>query len=463
MIPILSRFSPTFPIIFHQLLRRILDELNKRMANAKKINMRVVQLPLDIILDILSRLPVKSLLRFKSVCKDWYNIISDPSFVETQVQRAKSNIGFIVETPIPISKYHMVIRGIDSNSYFVETQIWRSNSQFGYLNESPISNKIVWDPFFFDVKASPKNNKFYYIDMARSVGDLTRISAACDGLILLESLSKYGIVYICNPAMHRWICLGRYIDPPDGCHSLGLAFDPSIRKYKVVRMVSRQRDLDVCEIINVDKNFNSWREVMVPKPHRPRSSPPVYANSCLHWMIHHPNIPDLKGHLSSDPQSMGCILTMDVVKETFRTISHPECRSGFYSLLQMGGLLCFANTVSHTHLDLWVLKNVEKPIWNKNYSVDVENFIGRSVPIKSLLDDVFPLAILEDPWRIIFKRPKKWRRLFSYDLQRRVLSKLSLECKFIAPENKDDLGDVERWCPHVHVNSLANWENVCML
>lgn len=37
-------------------------------------------IPMEIVADILSRLPVKSLLRFKSVCKQWQSLISDPKF-----------------------------------------------------------------------------------------------------------------------------------------------------------------------------------------------------------------------------------------------------------------------------------------------------------------------------------------------------------------------------------------------
>lgn len=37
-------------------------------------------LPVDIVREILLRLPVRTLLQFKSVCKDWYSLIGSPSF-----------------------------------------------------------------------------------------------------------------------------------------------------------------------------------------------------------------------------------------------------------------------------------------------------------------------------------------------------------------------------------------------
>ncbi|KAI9095736.1 hypothetical protein K1719_026296 [Acacia pycnantha] len=39
-------------------------------------------LPLEIIIDILKRLRVKSLLRFRAVCKDWRNLLKSPFFIE---------------------------------------------------------------------------------------------------------------------------------------------------------------------------------------------------------------------------------------------------------------------------------------------------------------------------------------------------------------------------------------------
>ncbi|XP_059624633.1 F-box/kelch-repeat protein At3g23880-like [Cornus florida] len=42
-------------------------------------------LPHDIIVQILSRLPVKSLLQFRCVCKSWCSLISDSHFVKTHL------------------------------------------------------------------------------------------------------------------------------------------------------------------------------------------------------------------------------------------------------------------------------------------------------------------------------------------------------------------------------------------
>ncbi|XP_057417827.1 F-box/kelch-repeat protein At3g06240-like [Lotus japonicus] len=52
---------------------------NCRRRSIESLNLSSI-LPHDLIVQILLRLPVRSLLRFKSVCKSWLSLISDPQF-----------------------------------------------------------------------------------------------------------------------------------------------------------------------------------------------------------------------------------------------------------------------------------------------------------------------------------------------------------------------------------------------
>ncbi|CAI9784455.1 unnamed protein product [Fraxinus pennsylvanica] len=51
-------------------------------------------LPEEITIEILSRLPVKSLLRFKCVCKTWFSIIQDPKFIDMHMYRAPCTVEY---------------------------------------------------------------------------------------------------------------------------------------------------------------------------------------------------------------------------------------------------------------------------------------------------------------------------------------------------------------------------------
>ncbi|KAL4379551.1 hypothetical protein GQ457_02G032280 [Hibiscus cannabinus] len=48
-------------------------------------------MPVEVIVRILKRLPAKSVVRFRSVCKSWDTLISDPSFISTHLQASLSN------------------------------------------------------------------------------------------------------------------------------------------------------------------------------------------------------------------------------------------------------------------------------------------------------------------------------------------------------------------------------------
>ncbi|XP_058215925.1 putative F-box/kelch-repeat protein At3g17570 [Rhododendron vialii] len=57
--------------------------------------------PIEIEIEILSRLPVKSLLRFKSVCKAWYALIKSPDFISQHLTQSTLNPSLLVSTVGP--------------------------------------------------------------------------------------------------------------------------------------------------------------------------------------------------------------------------------------------------------------------------------------------------------------------------------------------------------------------------
>lgn len=48
-------------------------------------------IPNEIVIDILSRLPVKSLLGFRSASKNWCTLFTDPKLMELHIYRAVAN------------------------------------------------------------------------------------------------------------------------------------------------------------------------------------------------------------------------------------------------------------------------------------------------------------------------------------------------------------------------------------
>ncbi|KAI8556176.1 hypothetical protein RHMOL_Rhmol05G0231500 [Rhododendron molle] len=61
-------------------------------------------LPRDIMVEILSRLPVKSLLQLRCVCKPWRSLISSPEFAKTHLNLASTNTDFTDHRLLLISR-----------------------------------------------------------------------------------------------------------------------------------------------------------------------------------------------------------------------------------------------------------------------------------------------------------------------------------------------------------------------
>jgi hypothetical protein len=48
-------------------------------------------LPDEVVVDILHRLPVKSLIRFRCVCKSWNSLIQTPAFIDSHLNQSIEN------------------------------------------------------------------------------------------------------------------------------------------------------------------------------------------------------------------------------------------------------------------------------------------------------------------------------------------------------------------------------------
>ncbi|KAK9265610.1 hypothetical protein L1049_028594 [Liquidambar formosana] len=66
-------------------------EENLKRYRRGRMAMTLPDMPHDIVINILSRLPVKSLMRFRCVCKSWHALVSDPNFVDMHLNQTYAN------------------------------------------------------------------------------------------------------------------------------------------------------------------------------------------------------------------------------------------------------------------------------------------------------------------------------------------------------------------------------------
>ncbi|KAK1283780.1 F-box protein [Acorus calamus] len=144
----------------------------------------------DLLIEILSHSPAKSICRFKCVSKAWYILISD-----------KSNQ----------KRFPHIFHGLFSQSYSMRYDITQS-----YVPLSQ-SNVNLDDAPQFNLDFLPFDQNVQIIDSR-------------NGLILCRAFARQPASqpmtsYVCNPTMKTWVALSRQFN---GTFISTLGFDPSI-------------------------------------------------------------------------------------------------------------------------------------------------------------------------------------------------------------------------------------------
>ncbi|KAM7503254.1 hypothetical protein LguiB_002158 [Lonicera macranthoides] len=191
----------------------------------------VRDLPRDIIIDILTRLPVRSVLRFKSVCRSWYVILSNPNFTSK----------------------HFKNRTILNNRHEDRCFLFTRN-----YSDDDIINGIT---FLSNDKAINVPIKLE-IPFLRKSKPL-RVSGTCNGLVCLSILPLGSIILLWNPATREFkdLPIAKIPRPKQGPIkvALGFGFDPVADDYKVLRIVYYCYPLNQVEVYSL--RSNTWREI----------------------------------------------------------------------------------------------------------------------------------------------------------------------------------------------------------
>ncbi|CAA7032080.1 unnamed protein product [Microthlaspi erraticum] len=202
-------------------------------------------LPLDLVDEILTRVPTTSLIRFRSACKRWNSLFKESGFSEKQSRRAP--------------KQHRVLMLKDDKLCFTRVNLKSVPPSIEFHEDALLTLKDT-------------NSKQGYIDQVQH----------CDGLLLCLTTDNRLVVW--NP------CLGqtRWIQSKNGCtscynkyhsYSLGYENKQSCRSYKVLMFGSRINEFEIYEL-----SSNSWRLVNAPKNLHRSGYSGVCLNGNTYWI-----------------------------------------------------------------------------------------------------------------------------------------------------------------------------------
>lgn len=127
-----------------------------------------------LLFEILVRLPVKSLVRFKSVCKVWCATIASPRFVRLHLELARASSSSMVVVP-----------------RMYQPKPTKVGSRFVHF-------------YSFQPAAQSKVARLIMVNKPLPYGiPRFTIPLHCDGLVLIPSIT--GDIFVCNPATKEFV------------------------------------------------------------------------------------------------------------------------------------------------------------------------------------------------------------------------------------------------------------------
>ncbi|XP_021752965.1 F-box protein CPR30-like [Chenopodium quinoa] len=328
-------------------------------------------LPIEIITEILSRLPVESLLEFKCVSKSWYTLIKSPNFIKLHLN----------QTLISNSNRNLLLSYSSDHS---------SDINFHH-------NHLVYS----DIDLNHNHLLFSELDHPLKHREINFVGS-CNGIVCISDKSKNDI-FLFNP-----VTKSRRKLPPNHTHNpgndktlvFGFGFDSENDDYKVLRLIQDSHYSEVhhskAEVYSLREN--SWRCVEgIPYFLLFVYRHGVFVNEAMHYIV-----------VTKELQ-MQCkfIASFDFKTENYSIMDCPDYDDklgGSLDLGELGGCLCllvmYRTLVPASPLedpydridfrmnraDLWVMKEYgKKESWVRLFSIPQTASVGMYLQIRTIV------------------------------------------------------------------------------
>ncbi|KAK2987559.1 hypothetical protein RJ640_021613 [Escallonia rubra] len=281
-------------------------------------------IPEEAIEEILSRLPARTLIRFRRVCKPWLHLLTNPTFIQHHLNKVKTN-------PIP------------NSSLILDTTLPENSMLTLHVHDRLASPALLHHPF-----------------PARST-----LVSSVDGLVCLCHDDQF---ILWNPATKLYKCV---LDPIIHAGAsftrrvaVGFGHDPVRNDYSVVSVLKNPQLVQVYSL-----NLNTWREigtqvdVLRASDSWWRESQAV-VNGVFYWIVTTTN------RRGWDV----CLFSFDLCNEAIRRARLPDIGDILGSDVVLGdhkeSLALIKHCRDENCFDLWVMDDCDggEDAWSKKYT-----------------------------------------------------------------------------------------------
>ncbi|KAG4941790.1 hypothetical protein JHK87_045661 [Glycine soja] len=288
-------------------------------------------LPEDLITEILMMLPVRSILRFKCMCKSWFSLISHPEFARSHFALAAT----------PTTRLYLSANDHQVECTDIEASLHDDNSA-----------KVV-----FNYPLPSPEDKYYN----RAID----IVGSCRGFILLMITSGALDFIIWNPSTGLRKGISYVMDDhaynfcDDRC---GFGYDSSTDDYVIVKL---KIDGWCTEVHCFSLRTNSWSRILGTALYYPVDlGHGAFFNGALHWFVRRCN-----------GRRQAVIISFDVTERGLFEIPLPpdfavkdqiSVENQIYDLRVMEGCLCLCVAKMGCGTTIWMMKEYKvQSSWTK--------------------------------------------------------------------------------------------------
>lgn len=315
---------------------------------------------MEVLVDILKRVPAKSVCCIRCVSKTLLSIVDSPSFVTLHTRFLLSP-----DSHVPPAPPQLILRCLRSHCGTTSNEIMtlhsldydHANAQGAKLNVSEVLNTS---------KPAPYILHFVFCN-------LFCIKNRCDD----------ALGFLINPLRGEVLRL----PPSHGIAQLygtnsrvyfdrsGMGFDSITNTYKILRVSEILIDsscLDTSERCLVSQvlvlGTSLWRQVPSTPPFRNLDcAKSVCAYGDMHWLVN--------GYTREGIQGEIHILSFDFKKEEFFWTPNPYMLPGStfqLHLITFKGSMAIVDTSSGMNIEIWVMKDYNKKQWMLDYSISIQ-------------------------------------------------------------------------------------------